>query len=65
MGARARRIRLFPFFAGAAVGSLLGLLVGALFGGSLGQSIEALTAEALDRLFGRRDEELRLDLLLQ
>lgn len=59
------RVRLLPFLAGAAVGSVVGVVVGALLGAPLGHAIESVTEGALDRLFGRRDEELRFELLLQ
>jgi hypothetical protein len=58
-------VRLFPFLLGAAVGSLVGVLIGALFGGPLGDAIENATEGTLDRVFGKRDEELRFELLLQ
>lgn len=60
-----QRGRLFPFLIGAAVGSVFGVVLGVLIGAPLGQAIETVTDEALDRLFGRRDEELRFELLLQ
>lgn len=59
------QVRLFPFLIGAAVGSLVGVLIGALLGGTLGHAIETATEGAVDRVFGRRDEELRFELLLQ
>ena len=65
MDGRTGRIRLLPFLAGAAFGSLLGVVVGALISAPLGHAIESLTEGVLDRFFGRRDEELRFELLLQ
>lgn len=65
MAGKTQRIKLLPFFVGAAVGSVLGMVIGALIGAPLGQAIESMTEEALDRLFGRRDEELRFELLSQ
>jgi len=59
------QVPLFPFLIGAAVGSLVGVLIGALLGGTLGHAIETATEGAVDRVFGRRDEELRFELLLQ
>ncbi len=59
------RVRLFPFLLGAAVGSLVGVVIGAIFGGPLGDAIENATEGTLARVFGRRDEELRFELLLQ
>ena len=65
MNGTSSRIRLLPFLAGAAVGSLIGVFIGALFGAPLGDAIENVTEGALDRVFGKRDEELRFELLLQ
>ena len=65
MGGRAARVRVLPFLVGAAGGSVCGVVVGALIGAPLGHAIESMTEGALDRLFGRRDEELRFELLLQ
>ena len=65
MNGKMDRVRLLPFLAGAALGSLVGVVVGALIGPPLGHAIESVTDQALDRLFGRRDEELRFELLLQ
>ncbi len=65
MNGRFGRVRLLPFLVGAAVGSLLGVVVGALLGAPIVHAIESVTEGALDRLFGRRDEELRFELLLQ
>lgn len=65
MNGTSGRVPLFPFLIGAAVGSLVGLLIGAIFGGPLGQAIEGATEGTIDRVFGKRDEELRFDLLLQ
>jgi hypothetical protein len=59
------RVPLFPFLIGAAVGSLVGVLLGAIFGAPLGQAIENATEGTIDRVFGKRDEELRFELLLQ
>ncbi len=59
------RVRLFPFLLGAAIGSLVGVIIGAIFGGPLGDAIENATEGALGRAFGKRDEELRFELLLQ
>ncbi len=65
MGGRAARVRVLPFLIGAAVGSVCGMVIGALLGAPLGHAIESLTEGAIDRLSGRRDEELRFELLLQ
>ena len=60
-----RRRRLFLFLAGAAVGSLAGVVLGAVLSAPLGQAITPLVHSLLERIFGRRDEELRFELLLQ
>jgi hypothetical protein len=65
MNGTSSRIRLLPFLVGAAVGSLVGVFIGALFGAPLGDAIENVTEGTLDRVFGKRDEELRFELLLQ
>lgn len=65
MNGGTERVRLLPFLIGAAVGSVFGVVVGALLGAPLGHAIESVTGGALDRFFGRRDEELRFELLLQ
>ncbi|CAA9557301.1 MAG: hypothetical protein AVDCRST_MAG18-780 [uncultured Thermomicrobiales bacterium] len=65
MNGTSSRIRLLPFLVGAAVGSLIGVFIGALFGAPLGDAIENVTEGTLDRVFGKRDEELRFELLLQ
>ena len=59
------RLRVFPFLIGAVIGSLVGMLLGSLFGAPLGHAIEKTTEGAVDRVFGKRDEELRFELLLQ
>lgn len=59
------RLGFFPFLIGAALGSLVGIIIGALFGAPLGDAIETATEGTLDRVFGKRDEELRFELLLQ
>ena len=59
------QVHLFPFLIGAALGSLVGVLIGALLGGTFGHAIETATEGAVDRVFGRRDEELRFELLMQ
>jgi len=60
-----RRRRLLLFLAGAAVGSMAGVVLGAILSAPLGQAIAPLVHWLLERLFGRRDEELRFELLLQ
>jgi hypothetical protein len=65
MNGTSSRLRLLPFFVGAALGSLIGVFIGALFGAPLGDAIENVTEGTLDRVFGKRDEELRFELLLQ
>ncbi|HET8627059.1 MAG TPA: hypothetical protein VFL91_06555 [Thermomicrobiales bacterium] len=65
MNAKRERVRLLPFLAGAAIGSLCGVVIGALVGGPLSHALAAVTNETLERFFGRDDEELRFDLLLQ
>lgn len=65
MNGTSSRVRLLPFFVGAAVGSLVGIVIGALFGAPLGDAIEHATEGTLDRVFGKRDDELRFELLLQ
>lgn len=57
--------RLLLFLSGAAVGSLVGVVLGAVLSAPLGQAIAPLVHSLLERLFGRRDEELRFELLLQ
>lgn len=44
---------------------MVGIVIGALFGAPLGDAIENATEGALDRVFGKRDDELRFELLLQ
>ena len=56
-------LRLFPFLIGAVVGSVVGMLLGSLFGAPLGHALENATEGAVDRVFGKRDEELRFELL--
>jgi hypothetical protein len=58
-------LRLFPFLIGAAIGSVVGMLLGSIFGAPLGHALENATEGAVDRVFGKRDEELRFELLLQ
>jgi hypothetical protein len=41
------------------------MLLGSLFGAPLGHALENATEGAVDRVFGKRDEELRFELLLQ
>ncbi|HEX5504998.1 MAG TPA: hypothetical protein VFW96_20450 [Thermomicrobiales bacterium] len=65
MNAKRERVRLLPFLAGAAIGSLCGVVIGALVGGPLSRAVAAVTNETLDRFFGHDDEELRFELLLQ
>ena len=65
MNGTSGRVPLFPFLIGAAVGSLVGVLLGAIFGAPLGHAIENATEGTIDRVFGKRDEELRFELLLQ
>ena len=65
MNGTSGQIRLLPFLVGAAVGSLVGIVIGALFGAPLGDAIENATEGTLDRVFGKRDDELRFELLLQ
>lgn len=65
MNVTSGRVPLFPFLIGAAVGSLFGVVIGAIFGGPLGHAIENATDSTIDRVFGKRDEELRFELLLQ
>jgi hypothetical protein len=65
MSGSSGRDGLLPFLAGAAVGSVVGVVVGALFSAPVAHALASVTEEALERLFGRRDEELRFELLLQ
>lgn len=65
MNGTSGRVPLLPFLVGAAVGSLFGVVIGAIFGGPLGHAIENATEGTIDRVFGKRDEELRFELLLQ
>lgn len=65
MKAKRERVRLLPFLAGAAIGSLCGVVIGALVGAPLGRALATATNETLDRVFGHDDEELRFELLLQ
>lgn len=58
-------LRVLPFLVGAAFGSIVGMLIGSLFGAPLGHALENATEGAVDRVFGKRDEELRFELLLQ
>jgi uncharacterized membrane protein YfcA len=57
--------RLLLFLSGAAVGSVVGVVLGAILSAPLGQAIAPVVHWLLERLFGRRDEELRFELLLQ
>ncbi len=65
MNGMTSRMGLLPFLIGAALGSLVGVFIGAFFGAPLGDALENATEGTLDKVFGKRDEELRFELLLQ
>lgn len=65
MNGEPTRVKLLPFLAGAAVGGACGIVIGALLGAPLGQALAGVCKNSVERLFGRDDNELRFDLLLQ
>lgn len=65
MNEKPERAKIVPFLAGAAVGGVCGVILGALLGAPLGQALTSVGGNTIERLFGRHDNELRFDLLLQ